>query len=120
MTRKQVAKATLSWTNATDAALGPAVPSPRTGAQFAPLPDGGLALFGGWDETALHFFNDLFVLDPAALAWRSLPPAGRARGAVPAPVSGHGFAALGGTVYLFGGVVNVAGTAGTDSGTARL
>ncbi len=52
----------LLWTDLTALATGLA-PSPRGGAVFATIA-GRFYAFGGWDSGTLHFFNDLFVLDP--------------------------------------------------------
>jgi hypothetical protein len=41
-------------------------PSQRIDCFFAEL-NGLLYLFGGWSELTLHFFNDLYALDPVAL-----------------------------------------------------
>ena len=98
----------LTWTNVTARTQGP-TPSRRTGCLFAAL-SGRLYLFGGWDDISLHFFGDLFVLDPTALIWTDLSH--RVNGDAPPPVSGHGLAVLDGRLYVFGGAINVGGTVG--------
>ena len=74
-------------------------------------PHGGkLYLFGGWSQATLLFFNDLYALDPATLAWEDLTSA--VGGDVPPPVSGHVFAALGPRLYVFGGAILAEGSVG--------
>lgn len=95
--------ARLLWADVTALTRGPP-PSPREGCFFAAIA-GRLYLFGGWSETTLVFFNDLFMLDPAGLVWTNLTPV--ARGAVPPPVYGHSFVAVGDRLYVFGGTVRL-------------
>lgn len=95
------------WRNVTDSAKG-APPSPRAGGLFAAI-DSSVYILGGWDDVALHFFNDLFVLDPLLLLWSEV----HANGDVPPPMSGHGVASLGRSLYLFGGIVKTASGMGT-------
>ncbi len=48
------------------------------------------------------FLNDLFIFDPAALAWAELSDV--AHGTPPAPRYGHSVQAAGdGSIYVFGG-----------------
>ena len=58
----------------------------------------------------LHFFNDLFVLDPTALLWTNLTE--RMSGDIPLPLTGPGVAVLGDIIYLFGGSFNDNGKMG--------
>lgn len=46
-------------------------------------------------------YSDLVQFDPAAMTWTELT--GSIQGAPPAPRDSHGFAALDGKVYIFGG-----------------
>lgn len=100
--------ARLLWTEVTTLTRGPS-PSPREGCFFAEY-SGKLYLFGGWSETTLVFFNDLFVLDLTTLVWTDLTPL--AVGSIPPPVSGHCFITMGKLLYVFGGQI----LSGTDVG----
>ena len=98
----------LSWTEITSSISG-AAPSPRAGSTLASV-SGRFYTFGGWDMGTLHFFNDLFVLDPTALLWTNLTE--RMSGDIPLPLTGPGVAVLGDIIYLFGGSFNDNGKMG--------
>ncbi len=58
--------------------------------------------FGIRVRTGPGVLGDLHAFDPAALAWAPLPPA-PASAPPPSPRQGHGLAAAGRLLYVFGG-----------------
>ena len=103
----------MAWSNLSPQVLGDR-PSPRCGATLAHV-GGRLFLFGGWDQITLHFFNNLFALDPTSPRWDNLTA--KVGGEVPPLLSGHCFAAIGSRLYVFSGaLLEPDGSVGHSSG----
>lgn len=83
--------------------VDPSRPQPRTGARMAlSHSDNCLYLFGGQNRAA-ETLNDLWKFSLEKETWTKLNP----RGEIPNPRSGHTLTIVGGSIMMFGGLIEI-------------